>query len=265
MSRARLILVPTLAAIALLAGCSSNTRHAVDSSLKLSGSTRNTIGQDFAWKISGVAGKGADRLVAIEQFFKRSGCAATYTGELARETQPSYMATLWLSRNVGARYSVSAQFGAEHPGVHGLCAYLIRTASRRTTAHASGWWDNLPATSTASQHIAPTASQPTSSASGRLEPAALGSGDCQASRFTSGDVYAQIATSGATCVQADDVAERSDSARGAAYRGDGFSCSATAEGASSQWSSAWGRTYYAYSCVDGSEQVAFNWGTDYTY
>jgi hypothetical protein len=33
----------------------------------------------------------------------------------------------------------------------------------------------------------------------------------------------------------------------------------------SPWSSAWGGTYYAYLCKDGSAQVAFNWGTDYTY
>jgi hypothetical protein len=26
-----------------------------------------------------------------------------------------------------------------------------------------------------------------------------------------------------------------------------------------------GGKYYAYSCADGSEQIAFNWRTDYTY
>ena len=46
---------------------------------------------------------------------------------------------------------------------------------------------------------------------------------------------------------------------------DGFSCSATAEGPVSRWSLAWGGTYYAYSCADGSLEVAFDWGTDYTY
>jgi len=39
----------------------------------------------------------------------------------------------------------------------------------------------------------------------------------------------------------------------------------TKEGTKSAWASAWGGTYYAYNCVKGSEQVAFNWGSDYTY
>jgi hypothetical protein len=26
-----------------------------------------------------------------------------------------------------------------------------------------------------------------------------------------------------------------------------------------------GRTYYAYNCANANEQIAFNWGTDYTY
>jgi len=62
-----------------------------------------------------------------------------------------------------------------------------------------------------------------------------------------------------------DGGTRSRPARGAPYASDGCSCTATAEGPGSAWSSAWGGTYYAYSCADGSEQVAFNWGTDYTY
>ena len=28
---------------------------------------------------------------------------------------------------------------------------------------------------------------------------------------------------------------------------------------------AWSGTYYAYNCAAGAQQIAFNWGTQYTY
>ncbi len=61
------------------------------------------------------------------------------------------------------------------------------------------------------------------------------------------------------------VGPPSGSAQGGNYTIDGFSCSATAQRAGSAWASAWGGTYYEYSCKDGSEQVAFNWGKNYIY
>jgi len=61
------------------------------------------------------------------------------------------------------------------------------------------------------------------------------------------------------------VAKQAAVAQGNPYVADGFSCSATPEGPVSRWSLAWGGTYYAYSCADGSLEVAFDWGTDYTY
>ena len=88
----------------------------------------------------------------------------------------------------------------------------------------------------------------------QLEPADVGSAQCPASKFDDGSVYAQVAMRVSTC----QVAARSDQARGASYAADGFSCTATTEGADSPWSSAWDGTYYAYSCADGSVPVAFN-------
>jgi hypothetical protein len=98
-----------------------------------------------------------------------------------------------------------------------------------------------------------------------LLPTAVGQGQCQAISFSDGSVAAQIAISGTTCSTADTVLQGAVNGRGSAYSADGFACSATSEGAGSEWSSAWGGTYYAYYCVSGSQQVAFNWGTDYTY
>lgn len=101
--------------------------------------------------------------------------------------------------------------------------------------------------------------------SGPLQPAPVGSGQCQAEGFSDGSVYGQIAVSNTTCSVAATVAQDADLAQGAPYTSDGFPCTATAEGAGSPWASAWGGTCYAYSCADGSEQVAFNSGTEYTY
>ena len=98
-----------------------------------------------------------------------------------------------------------------------------------------------------------------------LQPTIVGHGECQAVGFPDGSVAAQIAIAGTTCAVATTVLQGSDGARGAAYNADGFACAATPEGPGSPWSSAWGGTYYAYSCADGSQQVAFNWGMDYTY
>ena len=63
----------------------------------------------------------------------------------------------------------------------------------------------------------------------------------------------------------DAVGIGADIARGAAYSADGFSCKGAREGAGSEWAKAWTGTYYAYDCKTGAEQVAFNWGANYSY
>ena len=100
---------------------------------------------------------------------------------------------------------------------------------------------------------------------GTLKPSSLGDAACQAGESTGGSTYAQVAVQSTSCVKADAVASVAGSATGTAYVVAGFSCRATAEASGSPWASAWGGTYYAYSCQDGSAQVAFNWGQDYIY
>jgi hypothetical protein len=102
------------------------------------------------------------------------------------------------------------------------------------------------------------------SSSGHLLPAPVGSGQCQAGDKR-GLVYAQIAISGVSCSVAESVMTGSDAAKGASYSSHGFTCTAKTEGPHTSWSSAWGGTYYAYDCVDGAQQIAFNWGSNYTY
>jgi hypothetical protein len=254
MLRARFILFAALALIA----ASSSAAYAASNSLKLSGAAQNTLGQNFNWTIRGFAGEDANRVVAYEQFYKHSGCASTYLAERARQSKPSYAVTLWLNQAAHGHYSLVAEFGADHAGVHGICAYLINRSTGHTYAHAGGWWDNVAAPEGGGSTTPPPSS-------GALQPTPVGSGECQAEQFSDGSVYAQIAVSNTTCDVAATVAQGADSAQGAPYASDGFSCTATAEGPGSTWSSAWGGTCYAYSCADGSEQVAFNWGADYTY
>ena len=100
---------------------------------------------------------------------------------------------------------------------------------------------------------------------GALLPSPLGNGQCQAQEFSDHSVQAQIAVDGANCTQADAVGMGADKAKGAAYSADGFTCKATAEGAGSEWATAWTGTYYAYNCKARAEQVAFNWGPHYSY
>jgi hypothetical protein len=250
MSRARLTIA---AAIVALAATGATVYAAGGSTMKVAGPHHNKLGANFNYIISGVAGPGANRVVAWEQFNRVNGCAKTYAAEKARSTSSTYEVTAWLNQAVtpGSSYSLTARFGAANAGEHGICAYLISQSSGETFAHGGGWWINGAAGG--------------GGVVAGLSPAPVGSGSCQAHRFADGSVYAQIATSGAGCAVADSVAAGADKARGAAYRAAGFACKGTAEGAGSKWSSAWGGTYYAYSCKDGSGEVAFNWGTDYTY
>jgi hypothetical protein len=107
---------------------------------------------------------------------------------------------------------------------------------------------------------------PTFGAGHRLLPAPLGHGQCQAVEFSDRSVQAQIAVYNTNCTVATGVlGPAADRAKGAPYTDDGFTCTATKEGAGSSWASAWGTDYYAYNCADGAAQAAFNWGTDYTY
>ncbi len=104
-----------------------------------------------------------------------------------------------------------------------------------------------------------------SSGSGHLQPSALGDGQCYAGAGTGGGVYAQVAETNTTCEVAVTVAATAGNAKGTAFSLDGFSCTAVVAGSSSPWASAWSGTYYTYSCKNGDEQVAFNWGSNYAY
>lgn len=114
--------------------------------MKLSGPAKNAMGTDFNYVISGSAGGPANRVVAWEQYNKLGGCSPTFAGESVRaEFQPSsvYELTVWTNAAVSGAYSVTAAFGADNLGVHGVCAYLINYTTGQTYAHAGAFWTNV--------------------------------------------------------------------------------------------------------------------------
>jgi len=116
---------------------------AISNSLHVSGPKSNKIGQNFNEQISGYAKGGANFVVAWEQYYPRSGCAATYAAESTRAFLPgTYGLTLWIDQPVHGKYSITAHFGAANLGKHGLCAYLISLSSGSTYAHGSIFWTN---------------------------------------------------------------------------------------------------------------------------
>ncbi len=91
----------------------------------------------------------------------------------------------------------------------------------------------------------------------------MGDGQCEYQEFSDGSYQAQIAVYEASCALAHMTGLGAPPAAGGAYNSDGFHCTATAEGAGSEWGSDWSGTFYAYDCVAGAAQVAFNWGPHY--
>ena len=113
------------------------------SSLRLRGPTSNKLGAAFEYTISGAAVSPANYVVAWEQFYPQSGCANTYAAESTRVFLPNtYGLTLFENKSVSHNYSIVEQFGADHVGKHGICAYLIDLATGDTYAYAGAFWTN---------------------------------------------------------------------------------------------------------------------------
>jgi hypothetical protein len=121
----------------------TGARSGGGSSLRLTGPKNNKADTTFTYTVSGEANGGADFLVAWEQFYPVSGCAKTYAAESTRTWQPKYGAlTVFLDQDVSHGFSTKEQFYAEHPGKHGICAYLINLATGDTYVYAGAFWNN---------------------------------------------------------------------------------------------------------------------------
>jgi hypothetical protein len=127
-----------------LAVAATHRAGAAGDSIRLSGPASNVMGTNFNYTVSGTASGAANREVSFEQFNKVSGCSPTFAGESAREflSNSTYEITFWASAAASGAFSATDAFGAAHPGVHGVCAYLINASTGATFAHAQAWWTN---------------------------------------------------------------------------------------------------------------------------
>jgi|GEM_PF-3443894 len=169
-----------------------------------------------------------DATVPNGAFYKSNGYSCTATKQGSN--------TQWSSYYNGTFYSYSCADGSSQ------IAFNWQPAS---ADNSGGTSPDTPVTST------PTV---TIGGSGALQPTLPGDGQCGASTN-----YAQIAIAGgATCTTAEAVVA---AANGSDFSSNGYTCKATKEGSNTQWSSYWSGDFYAYTCADGSSQIAFNWQT----
>ena len=143
----RVLLVGATACVAAAtsAPLATTSASATSSTMRVTGPTSNLMHQNFNETISGFAASPANYVVAWEQYYKRTGCAATFAQESTRSFFPgTYGLTPWLAHPVsaGSSYSVLARFGAVNLGTHGMCAYLINLSTGATYAHGAIWWTN---------------------------------------------------------------------------------------------------------------------------
>ncbi|MGH9020350.1 MAG: hypothetical protein ACRDV0_04960 [Acidimicrobiales bacterium] len=122
----------------------SHGASAAGNSLKLAGPTSNKLGTNFNFLVTGSASAPANHVVAFEQVDKVNGCASTFAAEAVRLIieNSTYGVYLWDNVAASGTYSVTARFGADHPGVHGICAYLINLSTGTTYANAGVFWTN---------------------------------------------------------------------------------------------------------------------------
>lgn len=143
--KALLVGATALVAVATSAPLATTTASATSSTMRVTGPTSNLMHQNFNETISGFAVSPANYVVAWEQYYKRTGCAATFAQESTRSFfSATYGLTTWLAHPVtaGRSYSVVARFGAANLGTHGMCAYLINLSTGTTYAHGAIWWTN---------------------------------------------------------------------------------------------------------------------------
>jgi hypothetical protein len=227
-------------ASALALSCLAGAGLAAASSIALKGPHVNKYGTPFHYTASGSTSGAANYVYAWEVPYSPA-CAHTYKAESKRRSKSLFVRKTLAKHK---RFSFTIEFFARNVARHRFCAYVINRRTGRTLAHAETTWRNYTSA---------------------LQPSPVGRGECQAKRFPDESVYAQVAVSDVSCELLESIAYGADAAKGASYGRAGFTCTATAEGAGSQWASAWTGTYYAYGCVSGSQLAAFNWGAQYAY
>ena len=231
----------TALAAATAIGCTLGASAlAAGTSIALKGPHENKYGTPFHYTASGRTSGSANYVYGWEVPYSPA-CASSYKSEVKRATKTLFVGKA-LARN--KRFSFDVEFFARNIAQHRFCVYVVNKRTGKTFAHSEATWRNVASA---------------------LQPAPVGSGECQAKRFPDESVYAQVAVSTVSCELLEAIAYGADAAKGATYSREGFTCTATAEGAGSMWAAAWTGTYYAYGCIAGSRLAAFNWGAQYAY
>jgi hypothetical protein len=236
------IMAGILLAMALLVGIALLVNHiAANNTANQLQPTAAGLGQcDAGANYAQIAiASGADCTTAksvIKDASKANGANYTSNGYTCKATQQGSN-TQWSDYWNGTFYSYSCANGSKQVAFN---------------------WQSLSATSpplpTAPAPTTPAPTTPTVTVGGpgALQPTPVGGTQCNVSNN-----YAQVAIGGgADCTTAESVIQ---SANGSDYSADGYTCKATKEGSGTQWSDYWNNDFYAYTCANGSKQVAFNW------
>jgi hypothetical protein len=107
----------------------------------------------------------------------------------------------------------------------------------------------------------PTGATPSNNfgSNGKLEPSVVGGTQCDIPTLDDGSSTGQVALAGgATCDEAEASIQSANGKKGGNYTANGYACTSTKQGASTQWSDYWDNNFFSYNCTSGSKQTAFN-------
>ena len=107
--------------------------------LRITGPTRNGLNRYFDETVLGRASGSANYVITGEQLSPVGGCARTYKAEAGRSDWYQWPTGTGAVRG---KFSKVARFYSRNRGTHGVCSYLIDSATRQTIARASRFWTN---------------------------------------------------------------------------------------------------------------------------
>ena len=107
--------------------------------IHVKGPTKNAFHHKFRETVYGSAHGAANLVISGEQLDPAGGCASTYSAEAAK---PGWLQWPTGTGRVHGGFSLVARFFARNHGRHGICSYLVNSATHTTYAHAGLFWKN---------------------------------------------------------------------------------------------------------------------------
>ena len=210
-----------------------------------------------AWSIVALATHDSDTSTTLAGLFSALLISAFYAVTFLRTLNPTHIT--WIPKVY--RFTMVGLFVVF--AILGFTKLTFNSAGACSNSSmlfsSSDSSDNCTSPRYSAQSPSPSTSGNTFGSNGKLEPTAIGGTQCDNPALSDGSTTGQMAVSGgATCSDADSVIQGANGKNGANYSGDGYSCTGTKQGSSTQWSSYWNDDFYTYSCADGSKQAAFN-------